>query len=99
MPGWAGVVAVVTEFFLGLVTWLGQFVIGMLPEDESSEIVGSASGVVANVVGMANGVSVWIPWSVIGVCFVAVSTFYIATFTLKIIRQLLAHVPLVGGTG
>lgn len=89
----------IVEFFLGLVTWIGGLVIGMLPDDDSADIVGSSASVIADVVAMGSGVSVWIPWGVAGVCFAFVTTFYVATFTLKIMRQLLAHIPLVGGVG
>jgi hypothetical protein len=89
----------IIEFFLGLVTWIGQFVIGLLPEDDSDQIVQSASDALAGVVGLGSGVSVWIPWTVIVYAAGFTFTAWLALFIVKIIRQLIAHIPQFGGTG
>lgn len=89
----------VTEWFLGLAVWLGSSVLGMLPDDQAGDVVGSATGIVANVVSMGSGVTVWFPWGVAALCGGFLFASWAALFILKILRQLLAHVPQFGGTG
>jgi hypothetical protein len=89
----------ITEFFLGLVTTMGSWLVGMLPEDSSADLAASASGIVATVVGNASGLSVWFPWAVAALCAVTVTTAWGALFFVKILRQLATHIPLFGGTG
>lgn len=89
----------VTEWLLALATWLGEFVIGLMPDNQAATLVDDGSDVIANVVSMGHGITVWFPWAVIGVCAVATYTAWGALFALKIFRQLLAHVPQFGGTG
>lgn len=89
----------IVEFFLGIVTWIGGLLIGMLPEDDSAELVGSASGIISTVVSNGSGISVWFPWAIAGVCAIAVAGAWAATFAFKVLRQLLTHIPFFGGTG
>lgn len=89
----------VTEWFLTFAVWLGEMVIGMMPENGAAGIVNDGSNVVANVVSMGNGLSVWFPWAVIGAVGASVYAAWSALFIFKIVRQLLAHVPQFGGTG
>jgi hypothetical protein len=90
---------VIVEFFLSIVAFMGSWLVGLLPPDESEDLAASASGIIASVVGNASGISVWFPWAVAGVCALAVTTAWGALFLVKIIRQLATHIPLFGGTG
>jgi hypothetical protein len=90
---------VITEWLLGLAVWLGQVVLGMMPDTGAEDLVGSASGVVANVVSMGSGITVWFPWGVAAMCGVVTFTAWGLLFVFKIARQLLAHVPQFGGSG
>lgn len=78
---------------------MGAWLIGLMPEDESADIAASASGIIANVVGNASGISVWFPWAVAAACALAVTTAWGALFMVKILRQLATHIPFFGGTG
>lgn len=89
----------IIEFFLGLVTWIGELVIGMMPPDQSGEMVTVAADALSGVVSLGSGLSAWIPWAVIGVAGALVGSAYSTLFVVKIIRQLAAHIPQFGGTG
>jgi hypothetical protein len=89
----------IAEFFLGLVTTMGSWLIGLLPPDDSADLAASASGIISTVVGNASGISVWFPWAVAATCALAVTTAWGALFFVKILRQLATHIPLFGGTG
>lgn len=89
----------VTEWLLGIATWLGELVLGMMPDTGAEDLVSSASGIISNVVSMGSGITIWFPWAVAGMAGLAVYTAWGAMFVLKIVRQLLAHVPQIGGSG
>lgn len=89
----------IAEFFLGLVSVMGTFLIGLMPEDETADLASSASGIVATVVSNGSGLSIWFPWAVAAACAVTVGGAWLALFVVKIIRQLMTHIPFFGGTG
>lgn len=89
----------IIEWLLGLTTWLGTMIIGMVPENDAAELVDTSSNVIADVISMGNGITVWFPWTVVGVCLAATYSAWAALFALKIVRQLIAHIPQIGGTG
>ena len=51
---------------------------------------------------MAAGIastSSWVPWGTLGVCLAIVTTLYVASFTIKLLRAIAAHIPFIGGAG
>lgn len=89
----------ITEWLMSLAVWLGSAVLGMMPESEADSLVRNSSSIVADVAGMASGINVWFPWSVAAICGVSTFTMWGLLFVVKIVRQLLAHVPQFGGSG
>lgn len=89
----------VTEWLLQLAVWLGTMVLDMMPDSDAAALVDDGSTVVASVIQMGHGITVWFPWAVVGLCAATTFTAWGALFVLKILRQLLAHVPQFGGTG
>lgn len=56
----------------------------------------------AGIAPWAHGIAdlgVWLPWGVLAVWVPAVSSVYIGSLTIKFVKNLLSHVPFVGGKG
>lgn len=97
-PGW-GVVAVVSEFFIWLGITVADWFVSLLPEwDVPPEILGFATTVNDFVAGFS-GLGVWAPWPLVIACAGIAVTAWVIGLTVKGIRALAAHIPLVGGAG
>lgn len=90
----------ITEWFLALVSGFADWVLSLLPSFTQAEgvIVTPANWVASFLAGGAS-LGGWLPWPTIAVAFPIVVGLYISIFLLKILRQLVAHLPQIGGSG
>jgi hypothetical protein len=91
---------VIIEWLIQLGTAFGEWVLGQTPDTSSAaNLVFQADNAMRPVFSAAAGLGAWIPWFHIGATIAVVLGFYLLMFALKVLRQLVTHIPLFGGTG
>lgn len=89
----------IAEWFLqlaaGFVGWLADLFGPWEPPDVLTD---PDSGVKSLLEGMA-GIGAWVDWGVLALCISVSLGVWAAVFGIKLVRAVLAHVPLVGGSG
>ena len=89
----------IIEWFLDLVTGFVEWVLGLFDEfDMPVEVLSPASGF-TQLAAAVNGMGVWVPWAVVAASVGLVIGFWVVMMTVKIVRQIAAHIPLFGGAG
>lgn len=90
----------ITEWFMTLAQGVVTWALGLLPPtDTAQDLIVSAENAFAPIIAGASQIGGWMPWGTLAICFPIVIGFYVASFAVKVFRQLFAHVPLFGGTG
>lgn len=90
----------IIEWFLtlveGLLSWLlTLFDFELVPQEAVLDV---GSGIAPWAHGIAD-LGVWLPWGVLAVWVPAVGTVYVGSLVAKFIKNLVAHVPFIGGKG
>lgn len=89
----------IVEFFLGIAQWFVEWIASLFGEwTPPAELLDATSGVSAVLGGIA-GMGVWIEWTVLGACVAVQVGVWAVVLGIKLVRALLAHVPLFGGAG
>ena len=90
----------ISEFFLGLWQNVVSWFLGLLPNmTDAAGMVVTARNWISSMIASGSALGVWIPWDVIAVALPLTLTIYIAIFVLKIVKNLWAMVPAIGGAG
>ena len=89
----------IVEWFLDLVMGFVDWFLGLFDDWELPSIFSSPPSEIYTVVGFVDSLGVWVPWAVITTVVVAVISVYAVMFIIKIVKQILAHVPAFGGAG
>jgi len=93
----------ITEFFvtvaMGFVNWLLTLTPSSGDVSPATGLLVTAGNHLTALVSGAAQIGAWMPWDVLGIVLPIVLSFYVAMFVLKIVRQLIAHVPAFGGSG
>lgn len=87
----------IIEWLLDLVIGVVDWFFGLFDGWEIPDL--SPPPEIASLLSFLDGMGVWVPWAVIGVSITAVLGVWGVMFLIKIVRQVLAHVPLFGGSG
>lgn len=89
----------IVEWLLDLVLGFCEWFLGLFDDfDMPTEALSPMSGL-TQLAGAVNGMGVWVPWAAIAVSVSLVIGFWVVMMTVKIVRQVAAHVPLFGGAG
>lgn len=89
----------IIEWLFGLVEGVSGWLAEQMPDDELPDFLVNLDGMVNDVIDNVDGIAVWADWVYILAVVSAVVLFWGLAFVVKIIRALLAHVPLFGGAG
>ena len=89
----------ILEWLIAMCAGLGIIVMQLFPDNSAADALMNASNAVSTLVGYTTGIGVWIPWGLIAAAIGVTFAAWASIFVFKIVRQLLAHVPFVGGTG
>lgn len=89
----------ISEWFLtlmeGVVTWF----MSLFEPIELPDWVSSPPADIASFMVNLDSVGVWVPWPIVTTVTLGVVTVYVVLFVVKIVKQVLAHVPAIGGAG
>lgn len=88
----------ITEFFIGIGVWIAEFILGLFDFD-LPDFFTEPPTVVQDLGGMVASLGVWVPWGVLSSAVFWVFALWVIFFLVKLVRQLVAHVPQVGGSG
>lgn len=88
----------ITEFIVGAGNTVALWVLGIFPPMNTDAII-SASTALSTIGTYMGSMSVWVNWLLIATQVGLVLGLWLTFLVLKIIRQLLAHVPFFGGSG
>lgn len=89
----------IVEWFLGLaggfVEWLASL---FGPWEPPAGLMGAVDGVASLLASMA-GFGVWVDFGVLSMCVGISVASWLAVLGIKLVRAVLAHVPMFGGAG
>lgn len=89
----------IVEWILDLVEGFVTWFLGLFDSLELPEWMTTPPPEVLSFFSMMTSMGVWVPWGVLAAVLGVVLTVYAAAFLIKLIRQILAHVPMFGGSG
>lgn len=79
----------------GFASWVGSLTGGWEPP---SWMTDAHSGLVTMLQSFA-GFGVWVDWVAIGICVPTLLAVWVATVGVRLLRAIVAHIPLFGGSG
>lgn len=88
----------ILEYLLDLVLGIVEWFLGLFDDLDIPSWL-SPSGQIQSFISNFASVGVWIPWTVMASVVTAVVATYSITFVVKLVKQILAHVPGFGGAG
>lgn len=89
----------IVEWFVMLAGQMWNMVTeGFKPWDEAGVVI-TADRFLAPMMGGIVATSNWLPWGTLAISLGIVGTLYIVSFTIKLLRAILAHIPFIGGAG
>lgn len=90
----------IVEWFIDLGVMVSTFIAGLFPTDwELPDFLANFDTMINGVLSSIDGIAVWIDWQfVLGTVLVVLSVWGIA-LGVKIIRQIITHIPQFGGNG
>lgn len=89
----------IVEWFLDLVIGFVNWFLELFEPLSVPSWLAAPSGDMAAFVSNVSSMGVWVPWGLLASVVASVIGVYVVTFTVKLIKQILAHVPAVGGAG
>lgn len=89
----------IVEWFLDLVEVVVEWFLGLFDGLDIPDWITTPSGDIALFVSNIESMGVWVPWDVMAVVVAGVIGVYVTTFIVKLVKQILAHVPAFGGAG
>jgi len=95
------VVAVISEWFLGLATMIGAWFVGLVPAEglEPPAEVWGLDATISGFLAPFSGLSVWVPWALVFFCAGMALLVWGVGWGVKGIAWLWGQVPVVGGAG
>lgn len=87
----------IIEWFLDLVMTVVDWFFSLFEGWELPDL--SPPDELLTLYSVISGSGVWVPWAAIALSVGSVIGVWVVMFIVKVIRQLLAHVPLFGGAG
>lgn len=89
----------ITEWLIslsvGFVEWIASMLGPWEPPQELLDMVDGVTGILATF----SSLGVWVNWVVLGGCVTVAVGVWVAVVGIKLIRAVLAHIPLFGGAG
>lgn len=89
----------IVEWFLGLIETVVEWFFSLFDGFEIPSAISSPDSAFGELLGNVHGLGVWVPWGVIAAVVGAVLLTWITMFVIKLVKQVLAHVPAFGGAG
>lgn len=89
----------IVEWFLDLVSTVIDWFFGLFDGLSVPTWIKSPPGYVHDFFGSFASLGAWVPWAVIGSVVALVLGVYGVGFVVKVVKQILAHVPAFGGAG
>jgi len=90
---------VIIEWFILLGAQLWEGITSGFPAWDDSGVYITADRFLAPMTAGIAATSAWVPWGTLAVSLAVVSTLYVASFTIKLLRAIAAHIPFIGGAG
>lgn len=89
----------IVEWLLDLMLTVVDWLLGLVPPDFLPSFVKSPPSELSQIAAQVEGMGVWVPWGVVAVAAASSLGVWGVLFVIKVIRQLFAHVPQIGGAG
>ena len=89
----------IIEWLLDLVVGVVDWFLSLFDGFELPDIVTSPSGSISTLAANVQGMGVWVPWGVVAGAVGASLGVWGVMFIVKLVKQVLAHVPGFGGAG
>lgn len=89
----------IVEWFLDLVVTVAEWFFSLFDGFEIPDVVASPTGSIATLAGNVQAMGVWVPWAVVAGAVGASLGVWAVMFVIKLVKQILAHVPAFGGAG
>lgn len=89
----------IIEWFILLGAQMWEGITSGLPPFDDSGVYISADRFLAPMAGGIAATSSWVPWGTLGISLGVVGIVYVASFTIKLLRAIAAHIPFIGGAG
>lgn len=89
----------ITEFFIGLGLSIARWFVGLFPEWQAPAGFASLDDTVNGFFARFDGVGVWAPWGLLGVCIAVALSVWGIGLVVKLARAIAAHIPFFGGAG
>ncbi len=89
----------ITEWLISVGVLVGDWFVSLFPADDAPSWWVDFDGLVNTVLSQLNGVSVWVDWGYVIAVVGVVLAVWLASFIVKIVRAIAAHIPLFGGAG
>lgn len=88
----------VTEALIGLVGWVVEQILGVLPTIPVPSWASSSSGALATVFQAAGAIGGWVPLGLLGTVLGALLAIHLAAFGIKIARIIASFLTAGGGS-
>lgn len=90
----------IVEWFMSLASTVWGWIAGFFPaiSDDQGVII-TAQNFFSTIASGAGLLGAWIPWLTVSLCLAVVVPVYLAAMTVRLVRAILGHVPLIGGNG
>lgn len=89
----------IPDAFGDLAAWFVGFIATWFPDWQPPAELVDFGGTVNGLVEMFAGLGGWVDFVVLAVCTTIVLSTWVVAATIKLLRAVAAHIPLVGGAG
>lgn len=88
----------ITEAFLGLFAGLASFIASLFGDLEAPAWLSEGGGAVEQLVGLGQGLSPWVPWTLIFAVVGAILAGMVVGFLIKVVRIVASFLTAGGGS-
>ena len=89
----------IAEFFMSLAAGFVDWLAGLFGEWEPPAALVDMSDSIGYLWGQFASLGVWVDWGVLAACVAAALTTWAVVVGIKLVRAVVAHVPVFGGAG
>lgn len=89
----------IVEWLFDIVLVIVDWFLALFDDVEIPSEVRSPTSSFSTLAANVSAMGIWVPWSVIAGAVAASLGVYAVMFIIKLVKQVLAHIPLFGGAG